>query len=29
LQLNPTNMIAQKNIEAIQANIHALKTRSQ
>jgi tetratricopeptide (TPR) repeat protein len=29
LQLNPTNTIAQKNIDAIQMNIHALKVRSQ
>ena len=29
LQLNPTNKFAQQNLEAVQANIQALKTRSQ
>ncbi len=29
LQLNPTNITAQKNIDAIQMNIHALKMRNQ
>jgi tetratricopeptide (TPR) repeat protein len=29
LQLNPTNKFAQQNLETVQANIQALKTRSQ
>jgi tetratricopeptide (TPR) repeat protein len=29
LHLNPTNLVAQQNLEAVQANIRALKTRSQ
>jgi tetratricopeptide (TPR) repeat protein len=29
LQLNPTNTVAQQNLEAVQANIQALKTRGQ
>lgn len=28
LQLNPTNLVARQNLEAIQANLQALKTRS-
>jgi tetratricopeptide (TPR) repeat protein len=29
LQLNPTNIVAQQNLEAVRMNIHALKMHGQ